>query len=75
MLKKSMLCRSLTTINQKEGTVAVAILEAGDGEKANNTSAKIQWNATTVTNLDIFNGNVQARKMRPIMQKLKKKCC
>jgi hypothetical protein len=63
-------------INLEEGVVVVAALEAGDGEEADsNISAKIQWNATTVTNLDTFNENVQARKRKLIIQKLKTKCC
>jgi hypothetical protein len=41
MLKKNMPCRSLTAINPEEEVVVVAVLEAGDREEADNTSAKI----------------------------------
>ena len=61
-------------INLEEGVEAVEVLEEEEGDEADKASTKPQWSATTVISLGIFNGNVQARRRKPTMLRLKKRC-
>ena len=61
-------------INLEEGVEAVEVLEEEEGDEADKASTKPQWSAIIVISLGIFNGNVQARRRKPTMLRLKNRC-
>ena len=61
-------------INLEEGVDDVEVSEEEEGDEADKALTRPQWSAITIISLGIFNGNVQARKRKPTMLRLKKRC-
>ena len=61
-------------INLEERVEVVEVLDEKERDKADKALARPQWNVINIISLGIFNGNVQARRRKPTMLRLKKRC-
>ena len=61
-------------INLEERVEVVEVLDEKERDEADKALTRPQWNVITIISFGIFNGNVQARRRKPTMLRLKKRC-